>query len=136
MRCVLAVVCLVILLGSAPPSLLAQQAGNPPSRDVLDSVVELIRSGDADLLPVALEKVRGGLKGEDFTRELAEVVLPELERSQDQAALIAALSDRGDKAALPAIMAMAKGPADAAGRAAALDGGGARGCSDEVAVME
>ena len=93
MRRVLAVVCLVILL-AFPPSLLAAEAGEPPSRDVLDSVIELIRSGDADLLPVALEKVRGGLKGEDFTRELAEVVLPGLERSQDQAALLAALADR------------------------------------------
>ena len=86
MRPVNALVCFVILLSLATPSLLAQQAAEPPSRDVLDSVVELIRSGDADLLPVALEKVRGGLKGEDFTRELAEVVLPDLERSQDQAA--------------------------------------------------
>ncbi|MEI8370395.1 MAG: HEAT repeat domain-containing protein [Planctomycetia bacterium] len=136
MRRVLAVVCLVILLGSAPPSLLAQQAAEPPSRDVLDSVVELIRSGDADLLPVALEKVRGGLKGEDFTRELAEIVLPGLERSQDRAALIAALSDRGDKAALPAIMAMAQGPAEAFVRAAAIRGVAALGGSDEVPFLE
>ena len=136
MRPVNAVVCLVILLAFAPPSLLAAEAAEPPSRDVLDSVVELIRSGDADLLPVALEKVRGGLKGEDFTRELAEVVLPGLERSQEKAALIAALSDRGDKAALPAIMAMAQGPAEAFVRAAAIRGVAALGGPDEVPFLE
>lgn len=136
MRPVNAVVCLVILLAFALPSLLAAEAAEPPSRDVLDSVVELIRSGDADLLPVALEKVRGGLKGEDFTRELAEVVLPGLERSQEKAALIAALSDRGDKAALPAIMAMAQGPAEAFVRAAAIRGVAALGGPDEVPFLE
>lgn len=135
MRRVLAVVCLVIL-AFAPPSLLAAQAAEPPSRDVLDSVVELIRSGDADLLPVALEKVRGGLKGEDFTRELAEKVLPELERSQEKAALIAALADRGDKAALPAMMAVARGPADALVRAAAIRSVAALGGPEEVPFLE
>lgn len=133
---VLAVVCLVILIGATPPSLLAAQTGEPPSRDVLDSVVELIRSGDADLLPVALEKVRGGLKGEDFTRELAEKVLPGLERSQDRVALLAALSDRGDRAALPAMMALAQGPGEAAVRAAAIDGVAALGGPDEVPLLE
>ena len=136
MRRVLAVVCLVIVLGSSPRSLLAAQAGEPPSRDVLDSVVELILSGDADLLPVALEKVRGGLKGEDFTRELAEVVLPGLERSQEKAALLAALADRGDKAALPAMMAVAQGPADALVRAAAIRGVAALGGPEEVPFLE
>ena len=136
MRPVIAVVCLMILLGSAPPSLLAAQAAEAPSRDVLDSVVELIRSGDADLLSVALEKVRGGLKGEDFTRELAEEVLPGLERSQDRAALVAALSDRGDKAALPAMIALAQGPAEAVVRAAAIRGVAALGGSDEVPFLE
>ncbi|MEN9666769.1 MAG: hypothetical protein RLZZ326_3132 [Planctomycetota bacterium] len=136
MRPVLAVVCLVIVLGSSPRSLLAAQAGEPPSRDVLDSVVELILSGDADLLPVALEKVRGGLKGEDFTRELAEVVLPGLERSQEKAALLAALADRGDKAALPAMIALAKGSAETIVRAAAIRGVAALGGSDEVPFLE
>jgi type IV pilus assembly protein PilA len=136
MRRVLAVVCLLIVLGSSPRSLPAAQAGEPPSRDVLDSVVELILSGDADLLPVALEKVRGGLKGEDFTRELAEVVLPGLERSQEKAALLAALADRGDKAALPAMMAVAQGPADALVRAAAIRGVAALGGPAEVPFLE
>jgi len=136
MRYVIAVVCLVILLGSSPPLFVAAQADEAPSRDVLDSVIELIRSGDADLLPVALEKVRGGLKGTDFTRELAETVLPGLERSQDRVALLAALADRGDKAALPAMMALAQGPAEAVVRTAAIGGVAALGGAEQVPVLE
>ena len=136
MRHVIAVVCLVILLGSSPPLLVAAQADEAPSRDVLDSVIDLIRSGDGDLLPVALEKVRSGLKGEDFTRELAERVLPGLERNQDRVALLAALSDRGDKAALPAMMGLAQEPEDAAIRAAAIRGVAALGGAEQVPVLE
>jgi len=136
MRHVLAVVCLVILFGSSPRSLLSARADEAPSRDVLDSVIDLIRSGDGDLLPVALEKVRSGLKGEDFTRELAERVLPGLERNQDRVALLAALSDRGDKAALPAMMGLVQEPEDAAIRAAAIRGVAALGGAEEVPFLE
>ncbi len=125
---------LLILAGSAP-SPVAAQPQPPASREVFETVVELIRSGDADLLPVALEKVRSGLKGEAFTRELAEEVLPSLNKPQDKATLLAALADRADKAALPAIMAIAEGPADATVRAAAIRGVAALGGADEVPFL-
>ena len=93
LRRALAVVCLGILSGLTAPRPLAADPAPTASREVFDTVVDLIRSGDADMRPVAMEKVRKGLKGEEFTRELAEKVLPGLKTPEDQTALLAALAD-------------------------------------------
>ena len=135
LRRALAVVCLGILSGLTAPRPLAADPAPTASREVFDTVVDLIRSGDADMRPVAMEKVRKGLKGEEFTRELAETVLPGLTKPEDQTALLAALADRADRAALPGIMALAKGQADASVRTAAIRGVAALGGADDVPLL-
>lgn len=131
----IAAVCLALLSGMALPRPLTAEPPAGASREVFDTVVELIRSGDADMRPVAMEKVRKGLQGEEFTRELAEKVLPGLKKPEDQAALLAALADRADRAALPGIMALAKGQADASVRTAAIRGVAALGGADDLPFL-
>lgn len=130
----LAAVLVAALSLSAMPGTRAESTP-AASREVFDTVVELIRSGDADMRPVAMEKVRKGLKGEAFTRELAEKVLPELRKPEDQAALLAALADRGDPAALPGVVAVAKGQAAPAVLTAAIRGVSALGGADELPLL-
>ena len=73
--------------------------------DGLPLLVEQLKSPDASMLAIALRVVRE-LPGEDVTKALAadSGALPE----ERQVLLLQALGDRGDKAALPAVLATAK----------------------------
>jgi len=87
-------------------------AAEPASREAFSFALELVTGSDPDLRAVALERLRDGLTGELYTRELAETVLPAV-APPVQAQLLSMLAGRRDPAALPGIVAVA----DAADRA-------------------
>jgi len=83
----------------------AAEAVSASTRQAADVVVSLLASEDADLLAVALDAIRYGVKGGWVTRMMADK-LPSLPPSR-QAALLLALADRGDVEALTAGQAAA-----------------------------
>ncbi|MBM4057621.1 MAG: hypothetical protein FJ275_05215, partial [Planctomycetes bacterium] len=88
-----------------------------------------MKGSDADMRAVALERLRDGLKGEAYTVELAEKVLPGL-KPDVQVLLLSALAGRGDAAAVPGIVKVSEAGdavvAPAASRAIASLGGAAQ----------
>jgi HEAT repeat protein len=103
-HCCRPLACLVagILLIAGGPRAIGLAADGPPStsaRQAAAEVLSLLTSPDGDLRGVALDRVRHGLWGSWFTTELV-AELPRLPASQ-QVALLAALAERGDPAALP-----------------------------------
>jgi HEAT repeat protein len=90
-------------------------AAEPASREAFSFALELVTGSDPDMRAVALERLRDGLKGEPYTRELAETVLPAAPPPV-QAQLLSMLAGRRDAAALPGIVAVA----DAADRAVSV----------------
>ena len=84
----------------------ADVAGEPPSATASQAatdVLALLTGDDADLRQVALDRIRHGLRGEQFTTAVAEV-LPRLAAAEQRAVLLA-LADRGDPAAVAAATA-------------------------------
>ena len=77
-----------------------ESAPSATARDAASQVLGLLESTDPDLRGVALDRVRHGLAGTWFTADLL-ALLPTLPPA-GQAALLDALADRGDPAALPA----------------------------------
>ena len=77
-----AVICFV----AAAPVVVAE----PASREAFAFAVELVKGSDADMRAVALERLRDGLPGEAYSKELAEQVLPSLP-ADVQVRLISAL---------------------------------------------
>ena len=75
------------------------------SQGSLDIVMEALRSGDPDMVAVAIGLVRD-ISGQEATKALA-AELPNLP-PMGQVQLISALADRGDRLALPAIMELTK----------------------------
>lgn len=104
-------------------------AAEPTS--ALDVTADLVRSADADLRAVGLERVREGLHGAAATRSLAETLLPTLD-ARRQRDLLTALAERGDAAALPGIGCVLATAGDAGVRAAALLAIGTLGGPDDV----
>lgn len=98
------------------------------------AVAELVRSTDPDLRAVGLERVRDGLRGEAASIRLAETLLPGLEAAC-QPALLAALADRGDPAALPGVRKLAEAASDPAIRAGALATVAALAGGDDVPLL-
>ncbi|MDQ1256069.1 MAG: hypothetical protein QG656_665, partial [Candidatus Hydrogenedentes bacterium] len=99
--------------------------------DAVPMVVAALSSGDAAVQAVAAGAVRG-IAGADVTQTLA-AELPKLPVPA-KVLLVQALADRGDKAALAAVLAEASN-ADAAVRTAALGALGALGDGSTVAVL-
>ncbi len=73
------------------------------TQESLDIVMEALKSGDPDMMAVAIALVRD-IEGPEVTAALSKE-LPNLPTS-GQIQLISALADRGDKTALPAVMKM------------------------------
>jgi HEAT repeat protein len=90
-------------------------AAEPAARDAFSFAVELVRGPDPDMRAVALERLRDGLRGEAYTRELAETVLPALP-APVQCQLLSMLAGRRDPVALAGIVSLA----DAADRTVAV----------------
>jgi len=126
---VLATVALACLSLSVSPAA-AAPAG---PQNAAQMTIDFLTRDDADLRAIGLERVRYGLKGQEFTLPLAGL-LPKLAPAR-QLELTAALSDRGDRAALPAVLSLLQSSSDAAVRATAIQAVGALGGAPEVAVL-
>lgn len=114
----------------------ADVAGEPPSATASQAatdVLALLMGDDADLRQVALDRIRHGLRGEQFTTAVAEV-LPRLAAAEQRAVLLA-LADRGDPAAVAAATAAAGRSTDDGVRAAALAMIGRLGGADDVGTL-
>jgi HEAT repeat protein len=121
--------CLIFQLLIANPA----AATEPASREAFSFAVELVKGADPDMRAVALERVRDGLAGEAYTRELAETVLPALPAAV-QTQLLSALASRRDSAALPGIVPLAE-TADPAVAVAAIQAIAALGSEAEVPLL-
>jgi len=97
--------------------------------DALSIVLEILGSGDQEMQAAAIAMAKE-MEGPEVTRALADE-LPKLSAAI-QVQLLAVLGDRGEKIALPAVVAATKTP-DAAVRVAALKALGQLG--DESVVM-
>jgi HEAT repeat protein len=106
----------------------------PEVRALGATVTKAILGADADLRDVALDRARHGLKGEWFTRTLADEVLPAAAPAV-QVSLVSVLADRGDASALPAITKLHASSGDAAVRAACVLAIGRLGGPAEVAAI-
>jgi len=119
------------LLG--PPVRAAETVPASTKQEAADEALAWLGSDDADLRRVALDAIRHGVKGESFTRRVAET-MPNLPANQ-QAALLLALADRGDAAALPAATRALAAAHDAGVRAAAITLIGRLGGPADVATL-
>ena len=76
-------------------------AEDEPGAELVQLVIGLVEDPDKDLRALGLEQVRTEAKGPGATRQFA-ALLPKLS-AEAQSALLSALADRGDPAALPAV---------------------------------
>ncbi len=105
----------------------AEQGGD----DAVKLVLEILKSGDQEMQSVAIGMVKE-MQGSDITRALAKELANLSATSQVQ--LLAALGDRGDPEALPAVIAATRSK-DAAVRIAALKAAGQLGDKSTVMVL-
>ena len=98
-----------------------------------DMITALVANDDAEFRAVALDGIRHGSKGEAATVRFAGM-LSQLAPPR-QVELIRALSDRGDKAAVPAITVLVLQSPEAAVRAAAIAALGTIGSGTEVGLL-
>ena len=115
--------CVVICLACLPVERAA-------AADAVAMIVDLIGRDDADYRQIGLDRVRHAAKGPDAT--LAFAGLLATQQTGRQAELLAALADRGDKAALPAITKLLATASAADVRAAAVRALGLLGGPAEV----
>ncbi|MFM8891226.1 MAG: HEAT repeat domain-containing protein, partial [Planctomycetia bacterium] len=113
-----------------PTSTLAAEA----PRDAVQMTLDLLGRDDAGFRSIGLDRVRHGLKSADATRQVAALLTKVPPARQIE--LVAALADRADAAALPAVLALLQGSQDPTVRAAAIDAIGGLGAGQEVAVLK
>jgi HEAT repeat protein len=103
-------------------------------QDAVQMTVDLLSRDDQAFRAIGLDRVRYGLKGEAATMQFAGL-LSKLAPAR-QLELTAALGDRGDRAALPAVLALLAASKEPAVRAAAINTVGALGSGAEVAILK
>ena len=128
-----ALLALTILQPPAGSRTITASAAEAAPDDPVRLVVDLVSRDDADFRAIGLERVRYGVKGAGATEAFA-AMLPKLPAAR-QAELVSALADRGDHAALPAVLTLLGTTADLAVRAACLTALGAVGAGAEVAPL-
>lgn len=128
-----AAVLLALLLPPAEVGLAAEPAPSAAAQQAAGQVIDYLGSADDDLAAVGLDLVRHGLKGPWFTRAACER-LPALPPAR-QAALLSALADRGDAAAVTAAVKSLAGSRDPDVRAAAVRLVGRLGGAADVAIL-
>jgi len=123
----------VVVSACGDLSAVAEDRATASSQKAWKDVADLVRSADADLRAVGIDRIREGLEGESFTRQAAELLssLP----ANAQAALLAALAGRGDPAAVPAIRPLADMATDPAVRGCALKAIATLGGAAEVPIL-
>lgn len=122
-----AVVCLPV----AVVAVRTHAADAPP--EAIDLAMELLGDEDPERHAIGIDAVRHGTRGQAATRRFADL-LPGLAASR-QAELLAALAERGDRAAVPVATAIAAATTDAAVRGAAYRVLGAVGGAAEVPTL-
>jgi hypothetical protein len=107
----------------------ADAAADEATRMTLD----LLSRDDADFRAIGLDRVRYGAKNAATTAAVASLLtnLP----AARQAELVSALADRGDRAALPAVLATLDSTTDAHVKAACLAAVGAVGSAADVPLL-
>ena len=123
------VVCLFAVLVFTYSSL----AHDEPSDELVQMVVKLLSEQDKDLRAVGLDQVRNEAKGNAATKQFA-AQLPKL-NAAEQVGLLGALADRGDNAALPAIIELLTDSRNEIVRAAAVTAIGSLGDSTNLALL-
>jgi len=101
--------------------------------DLVPMIVKLLSDNDKDLRALGLDQIRTDAKGAAATRKFA-AQLPLLP-SPTQAALLGALADRADAAALPAVKTLLAESRDQAVRAAAVAAVGSLGSQADLPVL-
>ncbi|HEV3025366.1 MAG TPA: HEAT repeat domain-containing protein [Pirellulales bacterium] len=108
-------------------------ADDEPNDQLVKLVIGLVEDKDKDVRALGLEQVRTAAKGPGATRQFA-ALLPKLS-TEAQAALLRALADRGDAAALPTVRDVLKSIADEAVRVAAIAALGSLGNEGDVRCL-
>ena len=108
-------------------------AADTPSNELLQQIVKLLSDPDREFRAAGLEQVRTGAKGASatqlFTSQLAKL------DAGGQVALLSALADRGDAAALPAVLELLSASKESSVRAAAITAVGQLGSAAEIPVL-
>ena len=112
---------------------LSSSAKDEPNSELVQMVVNLLSEKDKDLRAVGLDQVRNEAKGTAATKQFA-AQLPKL-NAAEQAGLLSALADRGDAAALPAVIELLPTSRDEAVRAAAVSAVGSLGGAAELPLL-
>lgn len=108
-------------------------AAEPARQDAVQMTVDLLGNDDAEFRQIAIDRVRTGVRGEEATRRFTDL-LPSL-APERQTELVAALTDRGDRTAAPALLALLDSSADEAIRAVTIRGLAALGGAADVAIL-
>ena len=103
-------------------------------QDAVQMTIDFLAKDDQAFRAIGLDRVRYGLKGEAATKQFAGL-LSKLAPAR-QLELTAALADRGDRAALPATLALLLASQEPAVRAAAIHAVGSLGSGTDVAVLK
>jgi HEAT repeat protein len=120
-------------LSAALVALVLATASAPAATDPVAMAIELLASDDADFRAIGLDAIRHAARGAAATATFAKLL--EQEPPARQVELVRALADRGDAAALPALVALLDRAREPAVRTAALAAVGAIGSGDEVPVL-
>jgi hypothetical protein len=103
-------------------------------QDAVQMTIDFLAKDDQAFRAIGLDRVRYGLKGEAATKQFAGL-LSKLAPAR-QLELTAALADRGDRAALPATLALLLASQEPTVRATAIHAVGSLGSGSEVAVLK
>jgi len=109
-------------------------AADPADRERFEMAVELLVEGDPDMRAVAAETLRDGLPGNEYSKELAERILPAVS-ADVQPMLLSMLAERGDPAALPGILELLATTSSDAVRTAAIAALGTLGGAAELPAI-
>jgi hypothetical protein len=127
MRCLLITGLLFVLPATGT------SAAENPSDELVQQIVRLIGDPDREFRAAGLEQVRTGAKGAAATTLFASQ-LAKLDAG-GQVALLNALADRGDTAALPLVLGLVSSSKDASVRAAAIAAIGQLGSAAEIPLL-
>jgi HEAT repeat protein len=105
-----------------------------PAADPVAAVIDLLSRDDPDFRAIGLERIRYAAQGEAATRQFADMLAKQPPGRQVE--LLRALADRGDKAAIPAVISLLTAAKDPAVRSAAIALLGSVGGGAEVAVLK